>query len=81
MAEAKEISNELEKCKLFAFEDENKEQLFVEERYMLDILNQLNDEETNINKIAKFSHEFLLVLSIKDAKKVIEECQEDGKTF
>ena len=44
-------------------------------------LNQIDDEKTNIDKIAKISHEFLLVSSIKDAKKIIDECQEGGKTF
>lgn len=53
----------------------------VENKYTLEFLNKLDYEENNIDKIAKISHEFLLVLSIKDAKKVIEECQADGKTF
>ena len=78
MAGAKEISDELEKCKLFHFEDEA---LSVENKYVLDCLNNLDDNETNVDKIAKHAHEFLLASSIKDAKKVIDKCQEDGKTF
>ena len=58
-----------------------KEQLSVEDKYMLDFLNQMDNEETNIDKTAKISHEFLLVSSIKDPKKVVEVCQGDGKTF
>ena len=47
---------------------------------MLDCLNELDDEETNVDKIAKVTYEFLMFSSLKDAKKVIEECQADGKT-
>ena len=56
---------------------ENK--LSVEDKYMLDCLNMLDDQETNIDKMAKVSHQFLLVSSIKDAHKVIQECEADGK--
>lgn len=48
---------------------------------MVDVLNQLDDDEINIDKMASVTHQFLLISSIKDAKKVIEECQADGKTF
>lgn len=48
---------------------------------MVDVLNQLDDDEINIDKMASVTHQFLLISSIKDAKKVIEECQADGRTF
>ena len=80
MARAKEISDELEKCKLFDFEEKKEELLSLEDKCMLDCLNELDDEETNVDKIAKVTYEFLMFSSLKDAKKVIEECQADGKT-
>ena len=57
-----------------------KKLLSLEDKYMLDCLNELDDEETNVDKIAKVTYEFLMFSSLKDAKKVIEECQADGKT-
>lgn len=47
---------------------------------MLECLNSLDDHETNMDKIAKVAHDFLLTSFIKDAKQVIKECLEDGKT-
>ena len=41
---------------------------------------QLDDKETNIDKISSATHNFLLISSIKDAKQIIEECQVYGKT-
>ena len=62
------------------FEENIEEELSVEDKYMIDYcLNVLDDEETNVDKIAKCTHKFLLTSSIKDAKKVIDECQVDGK--
>ena len=55
--------------------------LSVEDRYMIDCLNQLDDEETDIDKIAKTSHQFLLGAAIKSAEKVLKECTEDGKVL
>ena len=90
MASSKEISEELEKCKIFeVFEEKEKEEfifadkqkLYVDElEKCLDSF-QLDDEETNIGKIASATHNFLLISSVKDAKKIIEECQADGKTI
>ena len=54
--------------------------LSAEDKCMLECLNSLDDHETNVDKIAKVAHDFLLTSSIKDAKQVIKECQEDGKT-
>ena len=79
MAGAKEIS--IEKYKLFDFEDKKVEQMSVVDRHMLDCLNDLYDHETNVDKIAKKTYEFLLMSCIKDAQNVTEECIEDGKNF
>ena len=79
MAGAKEIS--IEKHKLFDFKDKKVEQMSVVDTHMLDCLNDLYDHETNVDKIAKTTHEFLLLSSIKDPQKEIEECIEDGKIF
>ena len=87
MACSKEISEELEKCKIFeVFEEkcefvfEGKKKLYADElEKCLDSF-QLDDKETNIDKIASATHNFLLISSIKDAKQIIEECQADGKT-
>ena len=55
--------------------------LSVEDKYMLECLDVLDDHETNIDKIAKVSYEFLLASSIKDANKVIKKCWEDRQVF
>ena len=62
-------------------EEKKSTDLNVGEKYMVDVLNQLDDDEINIDKMASVTHQFLLISSIKDAKKVIEECQADGRTF
>ena len=84
MAEANKVTEEIEKMKLFDFKEEKKEEsvLFssVEDKCMLECLNSLDDHETNVDKIAKATLDLLLTSSIKDAKQVIKECQEDEKT-
>ena len=52
----------------------------MEDKCMLECLNSLDDHETNVDKIAKATLDLLLTSSIKDAKQVIKECQEDEKT-
>ena len=82
MSCSKEISEELAKCKIFEVFNEKEEEseskkLSEEEKYLM----QLDDEETNIDKIAEASYNFLLNSSINDAIKVVNECHADGKTY
>ena len=55
--------------------------LSVEDKYMIDCLNQLDDNETDIEKIAEVSYQFLLANTIKNAEKILEECETNGKVF
>ena len=48
---------------------------------MMDCLNELDDNERDLDKIADVSHKFLWASAIKNANKIIEECLEDGKIF
>ena len=48
---------------------------------MLDCLNQLNENETDLDKIANASHQFLLANAIKNAERILTECEADGKSF
>ena len=57
----------------------DKYELSVEDTYMIDCLNQLDDEETDVDKIANFSHQLLLAAAIKNTEKILKECTEDGK--
>ena len=41
----------------------------------------LDDNETDINKIANISHHFLLVSSMKNAREIIQKREEDGFLF
>ena len=52
----------------------DKNELSVEDEYMIDCLNQLDDHETDIKKIADASHQFLLANAIKNAKQILKEC-------
>ena len=45
------------------------------------ILDVLDDNETDINKIANISHHFLLVSSMKNAREIIQKREEDGFLF
>ena len=58
-----------------------KNELSVEEHYMSDCVNELDDNETDVDKIAKASHKFLLVAAIKNATKILKECMEDKKVL
>ena len=46
-----------------------------------EILNVLDDNETDINKIAFVSHNFLLASSMKNAREIIEIKEANGKIF
>ena len=59
----------------------DKNELSVEDEYMINCLNQLDDHEVDIEKIADASHQFLLANAIKNAKQMLKECEEDGKVF
>ena len=50
-----------------SYEDE----LSLENKYMLDCLNQLDENETDLDKIANTSHQFLLANAIKNAEKIL----------
>ena len=67
-----EIEKRMENVKL------NEDELPVEDKYTLDCLKQLDDNETDLNKIANASHQFLLAYAIKNAEKIITECEADG---
>ena len=58
-----------------------KNELSVEDHYMIDCVNELDDNETDVDKIAKASHKFLLVAAIKNATKILKECMEDKKVL
>lgn len=53
----------------------------VEDDLTVDLFNQLDDNEADIEKIAKQTFKILWETSKKTAEHVIEECQADGKTF
>ena len=59
------------------YEDE----LSLENKYMLDCLNQLDENETDLDKIANTSHQFLLANAIKNAEKILTECEANRKCF
>ena len=46
-----------------------------------EMLNVLDDNETDIDKIAFVSHNFLLMTSMKDACEIIQKEEADGKIF
>ena len=48
---------------------------------MIDCVNELDDNETDVDKIAEASHKFLLVAAIKNATKILKECMEDKKVL
>ena len=45
------------------------------------ILDVLDDNETDINKIANTSHQFLLVSPMKNAREIIQKREVDGEIF
>ena len=45
------------------------------------LLDVLNDNETNIEKIAMVSHHFLLLTSMKNAHEIIQEKEAEGEIF
>ena len=45
------------------------------------ILDVLDGNETDINKIANISHQFLLVSSMKNACEIIQKREADGEIF
>ena len=52
-----------------------------EDRYMIDILDQLDENETDLDKIVKTSHQFFLANAIKNADRVLTKSKEEGKVF
>ena len=44
-------------------------------------LDALNDNETNIEKIAMVSHHFLLLTSMKNAREIIQKQEAEGEIF
>lgn len=52
-----------------------------EDKYMIDILDELDENETDLDKIAKASHQFLLANAIKNADRVLTKSEEEGKVF
>ena len=46
-----------------------------------EMLNVLDDNEIDINKIAFVSHNFLLASSMKNAREIIEKKEANGETF
>ena len=81
MAESnqKEISEKMEEINLNDQASPTESDWSVEEKYMIDCINMLDDNETDIEKISKVSHQFLLATATKNAKKVLEECEADEK--
>ena len=55
--------------------------LTVKDSYLVDCLTQLNGNETDADKIANATHQFLLALAIKNANKFLKECTEEGKVL
>ena len=45
------------------------------------MLNVLDDNETDINKIANVSHHFLLASSMKNAREIIQKREANGEIF
>ena len=45
------------------------------------LLEVLNDNETNIEKIAMVSHHFLLLKSMKNAREIIQKKEAEGEIF
>ena len=45
------------------------------------LLDVLNDNETNIEKIAMVSHHFLLLTSMKNAHEIIQKKEAEGEIF
>ena len=52
-----------------------------EDRYMIDILDQLDENETDLDKIVKTSNQFFLANAIKNADRVLTKSKEEGKVF
>lgn len=81
MAESnKEIVEEMKKINL----EEQKlteDDWFVEDKYMIDCLNMLDDQETGIEKIAKVSCQFLLANAIKTLKKFWKNVRPTERSF
>ena len=59
-------------------ENVNLNELSVEDKHMVDCLNQLDENET---KIAVGFHQFLLAIAIKNVERILTECKADGKCF
>ena len=59
--------------------DDIKKELPLEDSYMIDLIEQLNENETDVDNISKVTHQFLLAATIKNATKILNECIEDGK--
>lgn len=82
MAESveKQIGDQLKKCTL---EEEKREErdFSVEDNYMWNCLNELDDDEDDIDKISHVTHKFLMANAIKSANKTITECMMDGKVL
>ena len=58
-----------------------KDDMSAEDKYMIDILDELDENETDLDKIAKASHQFLLANAIKNADRVLTKSEEEGKVF
>ena len=76
----KQIGDQLKKCTL---EEEKREErdFSVEDNYMWNCLNELDDDEDDIDKISHVTHKFLMANVIKSANKIINECMMDGKVL
>ena len=59
----------------------NLNELPVEDKHMVDCLNQLDENETDLDKIAAAFHQFLLANAIKNVQRILPECEADGKCF
>ena len=61
--------------------DIKKEELSVEGSYLIACFEQLDENETDIDKISKATHQFSLTFAIKNAIEFLKECTEDGKVL
>lgn len=62
-------------------ENVNLNELSVEDKHMVDCLNQLDENETDLDKIAVGFHQFLLAIAIKNVERILTQCKAHGKCF
>ena len=70
------LEEEVKKCSLIKMIEPQT----VEEKNMFDLYNELEEKEDDIEKIAEQTYEILIESSKQAAKKILEECQTEGKT-